>query len=163
MKAFTIRRMTETDLDVFRELRLEALHLHPEAFGTSYEECSQKPMQFFAEQLQTSHVFGGFDVHNTLQGMIGVSCSSLLKLSHVANIWGMYVRAGKRGAGALYVHAPGGYFERRTDSIKFQYKQRITFLAYVFVPLALKLLIDINSIMGRVTASNMAFRSAASC
>ncbi|WP_435956094.1 N-acetyltransferase family protein [Dryocola sp. BD626] len=99
MEAFTIRRITVSDLDVFRELRLEALHLHPEAFGASYDECSQKSMQFFAEQLQTSHVFGGFDVHNTLQGMIGVSCSSLLKLSHVANIWGMYVRVGKRGAG----------------------------------------------------------------
>nr|WP_154324977.1 GNAT family N-acetyltransferase [Pantoea sp. 201603H] len=99
MEAFTVRRITESDLDDFRELRLEALRLHPEAFGASYVECNQKPMHFFAEQLLTSHVFGGFDVHNTLQGMIGVSSSSLPKLSHVANIWGMYVRAGKRGSG----------------------------------------------------------------
>ena len=99
MEVFTIRRITENDLDVFRELRLEALRLHPEAFGASYGECNQKPMQFFAEQLRTSHIFGGFDIHNSLQGMIGASSSSLLKLSHVANIWRMYVRAEKRGSG----------------------------------------------------------------
>lgn len=99
METFTVRRITESELDDFRKLRLEALRLHPEAFGASYGECSQKPMQYFAEQLRTSHVFGVFDVHNTLQGMIGVSRSSLLKLSHVANIWGMYVRAGLRGCG----------------------------------------------------------------
>lgn len=99
MEAFKIRRIIESDLDDFRKLRLEALRLHPEAFGASYDECSQKSLQFFAEQLSTSHVFGGFDVNNTLQGMIGVSRSSLLKLSHVANIWGMYVRAEKRGSG----------------------------------------------------------------
>ncbi len=75
------------------------MRLHPEAFGASYGECSQKPMQFFAEQLLASHVFGGFDVNNYLQGMIGVSSNSLLKLSHVANIWRLYVRAGKIGSG----------------------------------------------------------------
>ncbi len=70
MEAFTIRRITESDLGDFRELRLEALRLHPEAFGASYSECSQKPMQFFVEQLRTSHVLGGFDVNNTLQGIM---------------------------------------------------------------------------------------------
>lgn len=99
MEAFKVRRIIDSDLDDFRKLRLEALRLHPEAFGASYDECCQKSLQFFAEQLSTSHVFGGFDVNNTLQGMIGVSSSSLMKLSHVANIWGMYVRAEKRGSG----------------------------------------------------------------
>ncbi|HFH2546577.1 TPA: hypothetical protein ACGJN3_003626 [Klebsiella aerogenes] len=39
MEAFTVRRIIESDLDDFRKLRLEALRLHPEAFGASYEEC----------------------------------------------------------------------------------------------------------------------------
>lgn len=99
METFTVRHLVESDLDDFRKLRLEALRLHPDAFGASYEECNQKPLQFFAEQLRTSHIFGGFDVHNTLQGMIGVNRSPLPKMSHIANIWGMYVRAGKRGSG----------------------------------------------------------------
>jgi len=99
MERFTVRRIIESDLGDFRELRLEALRLHPDAFGASYDECSHKPLQFFAEQLRASHVFGGYDHDNILQGMIGVSRSSLPKLSHVANIWGMYVRSGMRGSG----------------------------------------------------------------
>lgn len=99
VEKFTVRRITESDLGDFRELRLEALRLHPDAFGASYDECTLKPLHFFAEQLRNSHVFGGFDLHNTLQGMIGVNRSSLPKLSHVANIWGMYVRAEMRSSG----------------------------------------------------------------
>lgn len=99
MITFTIRRITESDLSTFRELRLEALRLHPDAFGASYDECQQKPLHFFAEQLRSSTVFGGFDLNSTLQGMIGVSRSPQPKLSHVANIWGMYIRAEMRGSG----------------------------------------------------------------
>nr|WP_277753356.1 GNAT family N-acetyltransferase [Rosenbergiella collisarenosi] len=75
------------------------MRLYPNAFGASYDECTLEPLPFFAEQLRNSYIFGGFDLHNTLQGMIGVSRSSLPKLSHVANIWGMYVRPEMRGTG----------------------------------------------------------------
>ncbi|WP_419721745.1 N-acetyltransferase family protein [Pantoea eucalypti] len=47
----------------------------------------------------SNYVFGGFDLHNTLQGLIGLSFSTSPKLNHVATIWGMYVRAGMRGSG----------------------------------------------------------------
>ncbi|KYN63150.1 GNAT family N-acetyltransferase [Pantoea agglomerans] len=99
MKAFTVRRINESDLDDFRRVRLEALLLHPDAFGASYEDWSQKPATFFAEKLRTNYVFGGFDLHNTIQGLIGLSFSTSPKLNHVATIWGMYVRAGMRGSG----------------------------------------------------------------
>jgi len=99
VKAFTVRRINESDLEDFRRVRLEALLFHPDAFGASYEDWSQKPATFFAEKLRTNHIFGGFDLHNTLQGLIGLSCSTSPKLSHVATIWGMYVRAGMSGSG----------------------------------------------------------------
>lgn len=99
MKAFTVRRINESDLEDFRRVRLEALLLHPEAFGASYEDWSQKPVPFFAEKLRTNYVFGGFDLHNTLQGLIGLSFSTSPKLNHVATLWGMYVRTGMRGSG----------------------------------------------------------------
>lgn len=99
MKAFTVRRINESDLEDFRRVRLEALLLHPDAFGASYEDWSQKPASFFAEKLRTNYVFGGFDLHNNVQGLIGLSFSSSPKLNHVATIWGMYVRAGMRGSG----------------------------------------------------------------
>ncbi|WP_397324381.1 GNAT family N-acetyltransferase [Pantoea agglomerans] len=99
MKAFTVRRINESDLEDFKRVRLEALLLDPDAFGASYEDWIQKPAPFFAEKLRTNYVFGGFDLHNTLQGLIGLSFNTSPKLSHVATIWGMYVRAGMRGSG----------------------------------------------------------------
>lgn len=99
MKKFTVRRINGNDLDDFRRVRLEALLLHPDAFGASYEDWNQKPVQFFAERLQADRVFGGFDLQNTLQGIIGVSCSTAPKLRHIATIWGMYVRIEMRGSG----------------------------------------------------------------
>ncbi|MGC0876408.1 GNAT family N-acetyltransferase (plasmid) [Pantoea agglomerans] len=99
MKAFTVRRINESDLEDFRRVRLEALLLHPDAFGASYEDWNQKPASFFAEKLRINYVFGGFDLHNTIQGLIGLSFSTSSKLNHVATIWGMYVRAGMRRSG----------------------------------------------------------------
>ncbi|PHM38891.1 GNAT family N-acetyltransferase [Xenorhabdus mauleonii] len=99
MKKFTVRRVNESDLEDFRRVRLEALRLHPEAFGASYEDWNQKPTQFFGDLLRDNHILGGFDLHNNLQGIIGVNCSTSPKLSHVATIWGVYVRSEMRGSG----------------------------------------------------------------
>ncbi len=54
MKAFTVRRIDESDLEDFRRVRLEALRLHPDAFGASYEDWSQKPAPFFAQAQLTA-------------------------------------------------------------------------------------------------------------
>lgn len=67
MKTFTIRRLNESDMDDFRRVRLEALRLHPEAFGASWEEWSLKPDQFFAERLRNNVVFEGFDLNKTFR------------------------------------------------------------------------------------------------
>jgi len=99
VKAFTVRRLNESDLDDFKRVRLEALQLHPDAFGADYEEWKLKPAQFFAERLRSQVVFGGVDQNNTLQGIIGLSCNTAAKLKHVATIWGMYVRAEMRDSG----------------------------------------------------------------
>lgn len=99
MKTISVRRLNVSDLDDFRRVRLEGLRLHPDAFGASYEDWNKKPTQFFAERLLGDCVFGGFDLQNTLQGIIGVSCSAAPKLSHIATLWGMYVRAEMRGSG----------------------------------------------------------------
>ncbi|MDX7987451.1 GNAT family N-acetyltransferase [Xenorhabdus sp. 12] len=99
VEKFTVRRIDESDLEDFRRVRLEALLLHPEAFGASYEDWNQKPAQFFGDLLRENHMIGGFDIHNNLQGIIGVRRSDSPKLSHVATIWGVYVRPEMRGSG----------------------------------------------------------------
>ncbi|KMK84915.1 GNAT family N-acetyltransferase [Pectobacterium brasiliense] len=99
MATFVVRHIGNSDIDDFRRVRLEALKFHPEAFGASFEEESQKPETFFAERLRLNLVFGGYDLQDRLQGIVGVSGNTAPKLCHVAMIWGMYVRAEMRGTG----------------------------------------------------------------
>ena len=51
VKAFTVRLIIDSDVNEFKMVRLEALRLHPNAFGASHENCIQKPTLIFVEQL----------------------------------------------------------------------------------------------------------------
>jgi ribosomal protein S18 acetylase RimI-like enzyme len=93
-----IRRLLPADARLFREIRLEALQLAPEAFGSSYEqECSRSLAQF-EEVLSGSDVFGAFRSTDLL-GMAGYRTQAGAKKAHKGYLWGMYVRAGARGTG----------------------------------------------------------------
>jgi len=48
----TIRPGTEEDAPAYRELRLEALRNHPEAFSSDYETALAKPMSFWTQRLR---------------------------------------------------------------------------------------------------------------
>lgn len=93
-----IRALGPEDVGAFRDLRLEALRLSPEAFGSTYEVESTRPPEFFIQRLAGSTVFGGFD-GDTLLGMAGFKQEEGLKERHKAMLWGMYVRAAARGTG----------------------------------------------------------------
>jgi ribosomal protein S18 acetylase RimI-like enzyme len=99
MNKFTVRRLDNSDLDDFRRVRLEALGLHPEAFGASFEDERQQPAAFFAARLRSDTVLGGFDCRAALQGIVGLRFHHAPKMRHVATLWGMYVRADMRGTG----------------------------------------------------------------
>ena len=94
----TIRRLTEADAALYREIRLEALRLHPEAFGASFQNESAEGVPFFAGRLADNAVFGGF-VADTLMGTAGFRAGAGAKQAHKGLFWGMYVRAVARGSG----------------------------------------------------------------
>jgi RimJ/RimL family protein N-acetyltransferase len=96
----TIRHASLTDIDAFRELRLEALKNHPTAFGQDYDENvlrqqtywentltinSEEQALFFAEQ------------SGQLIGMTGIFRRMSKKCLHSADIWGVYVKPEWRG------------------------------------------------------------------
>jgi RimJ/RimL family protein N-acetyltransferase len=98
----TIRSAREEDAPAYRDLRLEALRNHPEAFSSDYAANLAKPMTFWIERLR----FGGTDsaammyfaVHDQqLIGMCGITRSNSPKVQHSANIVGMYIRPDWRG------------------------------------------------------------------
>jgi ribosomal protein S18 acetylase RimI-like enzyme len=97
--AFTIRRLTGADAPAYRDLRLEALASHPDAFGSSVEEEGGEPLSWFAGRLEGGPAFGGWLADGRLAGTAGLRIPSSPKLRHKGMLWGMYVRPEARGTG----------------------------------------------------------------
>lgn len=101
------------DAPAFRKLRLEGLKRHPEAFGASYEEEAALPLAEIERRLAGAAVFGAF-ADGELVGVAGLLVPGAAKKRHKGELWGVYVRAGARGAGigtalvrAVIAHARG--------------------------------------------------------
>jgi RimJ/RimL family protein N-acetyltransferase len=97
-----IRACLETDALAFRELRLEALRLHPDAFSADYATNEQAPLAFWTERVshpaadpEQTIFFAVADA--TLVGMCGIRRESSPKTRHGALIWGVYLRPAWRG------------------------------------------------------------------
>ena len=100
--AVTIRCAREEDASAYRDLRLEALRNHPEAFSSDYAENLAKPMTFWTERLKSGGPDGGVTIYfamadQQLVGMCGIACTNSPKVRHSATIVGMYVRPDWRG------------------------------------------------------------------
>src|ERR1700754_4654917 len=73
MPQFHIRRLQPEDHAAFRDIRLEGLRLHPEAFGASLEEEERLSPEEIAGRIGRSVIFGGFDADERLAGVIGLA------------------------------------------------------------------------------------------
>lgn len=99
MPRFSIRRLERGDAAAFRDIRLQGLAHHPEAFGASYEEELVYSEAQIGERIANNAVFGGFAEDEALAGVIAVARSKGAKMRHIASIWGMYIRPEARGTG----------------------------------------------------------------
>lgn len=100
VSSFLLRRLSASDAEVYRELRLEGLRNHPEAFGSSWEEESEKPLAFFRERLERNVVLAAAaDDDGQLLGIAALGVKQAVKLLHKGVLWGMYVRPEARGSG----------------------------------------------------------------
>src|SRR3954468_6872948 len=93
-----VRELVPEDAGELRELRLEALRLHPDAFGSAYEVEAVEPVSAFAARIAKGGLFGGF-VDGRLLGMAGFAVYDAAQLRHKATLGGMYVRESARGSG----------------------------------------------------------------
>ena len=109
----TIREVLESDLALYRDLRLEALRFEPGAFSADYEEERARAGSAWLERLrgivqdpmQTLFVA---EESAALIGMTGIARGRSAKTKHSAGIWGVYVRPAHRTTGiatALLGHA----------------------------------------------------------
>jgi ribosomal protein S18 acetylase RimI-like enzyme len=96
-----IRRLVHADLQAYRTIRLHSLLEEPTAFGTSYEQESAKPLQYFADHLvpDSDRILLGAFQKDTLIGIVGLTRETGIKEQHRAFIRSMFVSAAHRGKG----------------------------------------------------------------
>ena len=98
-QSIEIRRLLPADAALYRDVRLEALRLSPEAFGSAYETESVHPVGWFAERLAHGAVILGAFRGGELAGIVGFVREVGPKRQHKGMLVGMYVRQAARGAG----------------------------------------------------------------
>lgn len=99
--AVTIRRLIESDAEIYQFLRLEALQNDPEAFGATYEETEKMPLQEVGKRLNQgdgSFVLGAFN-DGKICATTGMFRQKNTKSMHKGVVWGVYVTPSMRGKG----------------------------------------------------------------
>ena len=101
-----IRNLGESDAAEYQALRLRALREAPEAFGSTYAEEVDRPLDGIAAQLAGRGPGGGFVLGvahlrgGALMGVAGCYREAGFKRRHAVVVWGMFVAPEARGAGA---------------------------------------------------------------
>lgn len=88
-----IRQLTAADAETYQALRLVALKESPTAFGSSYTEEADRPLDVVAKRFadEYNHVFGAFTRDGELVGMVTLRREPYVKTAHKAAIYAMYV------------------------------------------------------------------------
>jgi len=95
---YQIKQLHSQAWALWKEIRLEALKLHPEAFTSSYEEEALWEDEKFKQQLEKSYVFAAFMDHK-LVGVSGFFVLEPQKIKHRGLLFGVYIRKEHRGKG----------------------------------------------------------------
>ena len=97
-QSLSVARLNVGDAEELRELRREALRLHPTAFSADPDIESKLTIEDWRGRLQLGRWFGG-KVEGTLVGMASFWCEASRKIKHTARVGSMYVRESARGTG----------------------------------------------------------------
>jgi ribosomal protein S18 acetylase RimI-like enzyme len=97
---WSIRALGALDLPAFRVMRLDALRLHPRAYGSSYDEESEYTLDDFAARWPTAPgmLLGAF-ADDRLIGFTGMQVPQKIKQRHKGFIYSVYVDAAFRRRG----------------------------------------------------------------
>jgi ribosomal protein S18 acetylase RimI-like enzyme len=114
-----IKLLTCADALAYRDIRLEGLRQHPEAFASTFEDERDRPLDWFKELITQSRIFGAI-LAQGLVGVVGLRLHADAKLRHKAMIWGMYVRHEARhyGIGERLIDAAVAYASPHVEQLQ---------------------------------------------
>jgi GNAT superfamily N-acetyltransferase len=113
-----VRRLGANDVADYRELRLECLKAHPEAFSSSFEDEAAQPASWWERRLATNATFGGWVDTSPLVGVASFILRDRIKLAHKGVLSGMYVRPQARGTGLAAALVHGVIEHARTTRVE---------------------------------------------
>jgi len=96
-----VRPLHIADASAFQALRLFGLRESPSAFGSSYEEECERPLERVRDHLTGSEdrVFFGAFLQSRLVGVVGVGREQGVKQRHIAFVRSLFVAPDCRGQG----------------------------------------------------------------
>jgi len=96
--SFDVRRLTGSDAEAYRALRLEGLQLSPSSFGSSLAEEQERAASAWVERLDSGFVFGLFEAGG-LVGIGGFYRETMRNTRHRGHLVGVYLTPAARGRG----------------------------------------------------------------
>jgi RimJ/RimL family protein N-acetyltransferase len=101
---FVFQKLGPEHVSQYREIRLRSLQLHPEAYGSTYEEESGKEKLYMEHFMQNkpgeNFVAGAFTETGELIGICSIIKSGHIKTAHRAELIQMYVEEKYRNRNA---------------------------------------------------------------
>ena len=96
------RQLKSRDAAIYRALWLDALHLAPSSFGSSFEEEQEKEASEFARAIERNAIFGAWNGTRGLVGTVGLSVRAGPKTRHKAVLFRLFVAPDWRAKGIGY-------------------------------------------------------------
>ena len=116
--SYTIRRLTRDDVNAYRAIRLEALTVSPESYGTAPENFAARTIEAVQRQMEQMAFFGAIDPSGALTGIVAYGRDDGERETHRGWLMQVYVQPQMRGTGASLALIEAAVDHARTEVIQ---------------------------------------------
>lgn len=95
-----VRQLTSADAQDFRKVRLDALQLHPDAYGSTYAQWKDLPLDHYEQRIDRAVLIGLFKGAD-LVGTLAYDREMGGNARHRVGIHAVYIDASVRGQGGI--------------------------------------------------------------